>query len=263
MQFIKHKIKFKPRVDQQINISFSENVGLSGLQEDIDKYIEDETGLSVNDRQDAETFRYLPIGTDMLEIYFYNGSTYSNTYTHAGFTNEEIASRDEVIQRSFYLMQVYDSTSTQNQTLLHTGYYNGYNFINENDTNTEYTYSAEEEFTNLYIPQWFIEQISGQTTTLYGKISFYNAKTGKLQLFSHATVGIGARKEPTTDEDLYFELEFIPSGFTYNVDTIYGYELQNADYIDKINETIDSFDNQKPTYPTGNTFLNTGQYIEN
>jgi hypothetical protein len=268
MQFIKQKIKLKPTVDQNIPIFFSENVESSGLQEDIDNYVEEQTGLSINDVDDGETFRYLPDGSESMRIYWFSGGSYSskdNGYEYAGFTTGETSSRSEVILRSFYIMQVYDSTSTQNQTLLHTGYFNGYNFLNINSGQTLYTFDAEEEYTNLYIPQWFIESVSGQTTTLYGKVSFYNAKTGKLQLFSHGvTPGfVPSRKPPTVDEDYYFEIELIPSGLTYNVGTIWGYELQNTDYIDKINNTVSSFSNQKPTYPTGNTFINTGRYIDN
>ena len=162
------------------------------------------------------------------------------------------------------MMQVYDSVSPENQILLHTGYFNGFTFMVDNPDSTTYYFFLEEdyEFTYLYIPQWFIETLSGQTTTLYGKTSFYNAKTGELQLFSRSTQGIGNYEQPTTDADMYFRIPLDPTGFTYNLSLIYSFELQNADYIEKINKTLDSFDNLRPTYPTGDTFLNTGEYIE-
>jgi len=78
MQLIKHKIKLKPTVDQQVGITFSENVGLSGLQEDIDNYVAEQTGLSINDVDDAETFRYRPDDTFTMKVYFWSGSTFQS-----------------------------------------------------------------------------------------------------------------------------------------------------------------------------------------
>ena len=265
MQLIKHKIKLKPTVDQQVGITFSENVGLSGLQEDIDNYVAEQTGLSINDVDDAETFRYRPDDTFTMKVYFWNGSTYSISYEQAGFTTGETATRDEVVLRSFFMLQVYDSVSTQNQTLLHTGYYNGYNFIVENDTDATYFFypEDEDEFANLYIPQSFINSMTGDTVDVYGKLSFYNAKTGELQLFSQKHGFLGSYELPTVEEDLYTTLTLSASTFSYDPDSMYAHELKNTDYVEKINNTVDSFDNQKPTYPTGNTFVNTGEYVEN
>lgn len=260
MQLLKEKIVFKARTNQYIEIPLTENVGFLGIQDDINDFVAEETGLSINEVDDAETFRYLPSGaTNELNIYFLSGGTYYDNYEAAGFTSGETSSLDEVIMRSFYLIQVYDSTSTQNQTLLSSGYYNGFNFIRENDLTTTYNYNSDDEFSNIYLPNWFIEALGSGTTTIYGKVSFYNATTGKLQLFSNSTTGIYV--EPTVDGDGYFEIELDPDTYSYDVDTIYSYEMSNAEYVDKINQTLDSFDNTKPTYPSGNTFVNTGKYI--
>ncbi len=264
MQLIRKKIKFIPTVDQNIEFVLSENVNLSGFQDDIDNFVAEETGLSINDVEDKETFRYLPDATMTMKIYFYSGTSYSVDYTYAGFTTGETSQRDEVILRSFYLMQVYDSTSTENQTLLHTGYYNGFNFIQENDVDAIYYFylEDEDEFTNLYIPQWFIESMTGDTVDLYCKLSFYNAKTGELQLFSQAHGLLGSFIKPTTDEDMYTTITLSASTFQYDPSAMYAHELKNTDFVDKVNNTVDSFDNLKPTYPTGDTFLNSGEYVE-
>lgn len=264
MQFIRKKIKLKPTVNQQVDIFFSENVNLSGLQDDIDNFVAEETGLAINDVKDEETFRYVPNDSFSMKVYFWDGS-YSPDYTQAGFTTGETAIRDEVILRSFFILQVYDSTSTENQTLLHTGYYNGYNFIQENDSSATYIFYPEDEveFNNLYIPQWFIESMTGDTVNIYGKLSFYNAKTGELQLFSQKYGFLGSYELPTIEEDLYTTLTLTGSTFQYDPATMYAHELKNTNYVDKINNSLDSFDNEKPTYPTGNTFLNTGEYVEN
>lgn len=256
MQLLKQKIKFIPNVDRKIEISFTDSVNFVGLQENINNFVTEEIGISINDVIDAETFRYLPISATTLTLYFYSGNTYDDSYEFAGFTTGETLLNDVVVLRSFYIIQIYDSTTSEKQTLLNSGYFNGYNFIKLNSTGTTYVYDQEEEFTNLYVPQWFIESLSGQTTTIYGKISFYNAKTGKLQLFSISN------SNPTIDSDLYFPISLNPSGFTYTINPIIAYEIKNTTYINKINNTITSFDNKKPSYPTGNTFINTGKYID-
>lgn len=265
MSILRQKLKLVPNKDQNIQISIPANVGLNGLQEDIDDFVAEETGLSINDVQDAETFRYKPNNSFTMEVNFFSGGTYSPAYTQAGFTTGETSTRNEVILRSFFLLQVYDSVLIENQTLLHSGYYNGFNFIRVNDTEAVYTFNPanDTEFNNLYIPQSFINNISGDTVDLFGKISFYNAKTGELQLFSQKHGTLGSFEQPLIDEDLYFTITLTASTMQYNQPIIYAHELQNADYVEKVNETIESFENQRPTYPTGNTFVNTGQYIEN
>lgn len=261
MQYIKTVAK-RTGGDLTFTVPLSVDEQLNGLQQPIDEYITRETGLSINPVEDKDTFRYKPDSPYVFDALFYSGGTYDNSYEYAGFTAQEIALKNVVILRSFYIMQVYDSVETSNQTLLHNGYYNGFNFI-FNGTDSQYLITEEDEFSDLYIPNWYIESLSGATTTLYGKISFYNAKTGKLQLFSQAYSGATDYVVPTGDTDMYFELQLDPTTLEYNIaQPIISHELTNADYIDKINNTLDSFDNQTPTYPTGNTFLNTGQYIE-
>jgi len=253
MQYIKSTVR-RTGADLTFTIPFSVDEHPNGLQQPIDNFIEEQTGLSINPAEDGDTYRSKPLVSYITDMLFYSGGSYVNDYEAAGFTTNEISLKNEVILRSFYIMQVYDSVKTSNQTLLHNGYYNGFNFIfNGNDS--LYTITEEDEFSDLYIPNWFIESLSGVTTTLYGKISFYNAKTGKLQFFSQ-------KVNPTGDTNMYFEIQLNPNLLTYTVSSpIVSYELTNSEYINKINNTLDSFTNQKPTYPIGNTFLNTGKYL--
>jgi len=262
MQLIKEKILFKSRQTQNIKFFLTADNSFGGLQENINDFVEEETGLSINNSEDAETYRYSPIGNISLNASFYSGGTYDDTYVQAGFTTGETSTRNEVVLRSFFLLQVYDSTSPENQTLLHSGYFNGFDFLPLNTGNTTYSYNNDEEFADLYLPNFYIDTLTA-TTTMYGKLSFYNAKTGKLDLFSIYSASTSNPPLPETDGDLYFEISLSADTFAYDVDTIYAYEIANDDYVDKINNTLTSFTNQKPTYPTGNTFLNTGRYIEN
>jgi len=263
MQFLKEKILFKPQQTQRIKFTLTADNSFTGLQENIDDFVAEQTGLSINESNDGEKYRYSPINSFNINVYYETGGTYQipSTYEDAGFTTGETSTRDEVLLRSFYLMQVYDSTSSQNQTLLHTSYYNGFEFFTDNSNTLNYTATTALEFTDLHIINDFINTISG-STTLYGKLSFYNAKTGELVLFSPYSASTASPPALESDSDLYFEISFSADSFSYEIDTIYAYEITNDDYVDKINNTLNSFTNQKPTYPTGNTFLNTGKYIE-
>jgi hypothetical protein len=263
MQFIREKVPFKPNITQNINFFLSENTEFNGLQIDIDNFVTEQTGLSINEVKDQETFRYLPENNVNLSAYFYSGGTYANTYDYVGFTTGETKFYDEVVLRSFYFLQVYDTILVENQTLLHSGYLNGFDFLLLNSGNTNYTYNLNDEFSNLYLTNDFINSLNGIITTIYGKISFFNSKTGILELFSHSHTG-GAYKEPKLNADQYFEILLDPVQMTYTLPngTIYAYEYSNTNYINKINKNINVFDNKKPTYPTGTTFINTGKYTD-
>ena len=38
--------------------------------------------------------------------------------------------------------------------------------------------------------------------------------------------------------------------------------VENKEFIDRVNDTIDNYDNQKQDYPTGNTLTDQGEYIK-
>jgi len=255
MQFLKEKLRLVPNLDQNIKITLSSNNNLNGLQQSIDDVIEKETGLSINPADDGEKFRYSPLSAYTLTLIFNLSGTTGSSYQLAGFSSSDITSRTEAILRSFYVMQVYDSTVSENQTLLHTGFFNGFNFLNYNTGQTIYSDFISDEFVSLYLPQWFIESLSGESTTLYSKISFYNGKTGKLDIF-HGGTGTTA----TTEADFYFNILLDPDNFLYQIGNVIGIEITNSDYIDKMNNTLNSFNIQTPAYPLGTKFNNTGTY---
>ena len=256
MQFLKEKLRLVPNRDQNFTISLSSNNDLNGLQQAVNDVIEKETGLSINPADDGEKFRYSPTTGYTLNVYFYSGGSYYNTYEGAGFVSSDISSRSVAILSSFYIMQVYDSTATENQTLLHTGYFNGFNFLNYNSGNTQYADFTNDEFVSLYLPNWFIDSLSGETTTLYAKISFYNAKTGKLDIFYNGVPFVA----PTGETQFYFTIALYPTSFNYEMGNIGALEITNSEYVNKMNNTLASFDNKKPTYPSGTNFNSDGTY---
>lgn len=253
---IKEKILFSGK-DIKIKLPLSTNTNLSGLQQSISEYIERETGLSINPATDGETFRLLLNNlTQTYTFKFHNGTSYSNTLLNAGFTTEDIEFGTEFIKSSFYIMQVFDSINGDNQTLLHSSFYNGYNITGSTST---YTINSTLEFPNLYIEEDFLNSTSASTITVYSKFYFFNAKLGKLHSFLNESSEL-----LTTEDKMYFPLKINKNTRRYSFNngiSVSCKEMINVNYNQQINDSLDIFSREKPTYPTGNTFTNTGIYI--
>ena len=64
-------------------------------------------------------------------------------------------------------------------------------------------------------------------------------------------------------QKMYFKIQLNPQTFTYENSFNFNVkELNNTNFVNKTNNTLESFNNKKPTYPQATTFLNTGNYIE-
>ena len=249
----KFKIQPIPSQDINIKIGLSNDNTLSGLSQDIEDFVEKETGLSINAADDGETFKYLPTGETTMTFEFYSGFTYSADLYHAGFDSSDIGFTDPILA-SFYLLTLFSDRKRTSQQKLHNGFFGGFSFIAESAT-TIYNIDANNEFSNLYITNDFINTLSGNTT-LYFTLSFFNGKTGEVQLFFNS--GLTSN---TTEERNYFELLLNPTGKTYTwSSSINAREMTNSGFTETYNEDIDKFENQKPLFPnanavSGNTYI--------
>ena len=242
---LKYKIQPIPAQDINIKIALSPDNTLSGLSEDIDDFVERETGLSINAADDGDTYKYLPIGETIMTFEFYSGGTYSADLYNAGFEPSDIGFTDPILS-SFYLLTLFDTRSRSSQQKLHDGFFNGFKFITQSAT-TIYNVDADNEFSNLYITNDFINTLSGDTT-LYFTLSFFNGKTGAVQLFFNS-----GETDNTTEERNYFPLELNLTGKTYTwSSTINAKEMTNTGFTETYNKTINKFENQKPLFPSGN-----------
>ena len=222
MSIIKKIIKTKGQ-DLNIKLNLSSNNNLNGLQDSIDDFIIEETGLSLNNVKDGEKTRFTINGDSRIFNWkFSTGYTTTGvqhtttitlpippfgTYTFyhdtgnggffdLGYLASEITGRTTTLLSSFFMIQIYDSDNSIKQNLLHTGYYNGSNFLSSgNGLNTSFVISNDDEFSSLYIPKTY----SG--STVYMKSLFYNAKTGKLQVFLYEP-----NESLTTESKLYSEI---------------------------------------------------------
>lgn len=263
MQLIKEKYKYSGS-DFKIKIPLSNVINFNGLQDSIDDFINNEVGVSINPIVDGETFRYKSSGNKSIIPKFWNSSnsSHQNSYLTAGFTNDEIINKSNVIENSFFIMQVYDTPFIDNQILLHSSYFSGYNI---NSSMPLINIDLNNEFSNFYLPNWWIneklKEIEGtnQGIGIYIKLIFYNAKTGKLQLFYN-----GDKENVTTEDKTYYFgiINLLNKNYSISGSTLNFNEYNNSDYINKINESISTFKNEKPEYPLGKYFNNDGDYLE-
>jgi len=219
------------------------------------KFINEEDFVN-DDFIDLEINKYTLISNVKFTFRFFNGSIYANNFISAGFTQDEINLSNKGYRYSYFLIQIYDSFDSKNQTLLHSGYIPIYLFPDENKTISEFQLQPNikyYEFNNIYISNLF-ELESNQE--LYTKFSFFNAKTGRLQLFfNNSFIG-------NTEERVYFKININESDKTYsfNQSNIICTQFLNEEFINKINDRNKS-ENKSPIFTQGDLFDINGNYI--
>jgi hypothetical protein len=185
---------------------------------------------------------------------FFNGSIYNNSFISAGFTTDEIEFSVKSYTYSYFLIQIYDTFDSKNQTLIHTGYIPIYLFTDK----TQSVFNIQPnikyyEFNNIYIPNTF-NIINNQI--LYTKFSFFNAKTGRLQLFFNQSFN------DNTEEKIYYKITVNKNNKTYsfNNSNIISSQFLNEEFINKINER-NKTENKSPLFTQGDLFDINGDYI--
>jgi hypothetical protein len=245
--------------DQSIMIPLKGIGNLLGYDDDVTKAVEDETDTSINDVTDAETRRILPSASAIIQFQFWNGTIYTSNKVapleFTGFTDYNTVAA----KNSFYVIQLFDSFRDEVQSKKHTGYYNGFDFAKSNLV-ASYTFNADNEFSNLYVAQSVLDSMSGTSRDFYIKFLFYSAKSGKFYSFFNQNA-----PAVTTQEKLYHKININPNTLQYSFVPVYTpivlRELLNPVYDSFVNATVQSIPVEKPNYPSGNTFDNSGSYI--
>lgn len=253
------KIKIKQsNNDKKITIPFGNINNLLGYDDDIQSLISTETNNSINNVSDFEVkeFQNSSNGTQFITFHFWNGVIYQQQLAPLDFAANSLTASSSEARNSFYVIQIFDSFNEDTQTKLHTGYFNGYDFLKRaDDLETNYKLNNISEFSSYYINNSFFEGMSG-VVTLYAKFFFYSAKSTKFYPFSRI-------QNPTKVEDIYIPLTFNLTTYKYSYPTINVnfYEITNPNYATLVNNTVNSIPIQKTAYPTGNTFTSDGIYI--
>ena len=273
MSIIREKIRFNSSLvgtsgttgttltGHSMNIKFS-----LGSCENFTEYGEDIDNLTqftvlglVNPVIDGEVRRFklnpIPNSYITLIFKFYNvtATTYQTLLTAAGFTTNEINNNDLNILNSFFILDFYDTFDLNSQTKIFTTYLTKLNNL------PIYTIgvSNSNQLYPWYIPLSYIlpNAQTGSTVIGYVKLSFYNAKTGKITPFYNQD-----NESLTTPERIFFKVQLDLINMTWkfltaSYPTITAKEIaNNVLYIDKVNNTLDSMDNLQQIPPSGNTY---------
>jgi hypothetical protein len=244
-----------------VNIKFnlSSNDNFLGYQQEIDNLTEGVSTDLINPDVDLEERRFKYVfHSPAIQFNFYFGSpTPYNTFLSAGFTPIELAQQQLNVLNSFFIFDLYDSYNVSTQTKILTTY------ITKIGSLPQYTFNSSNQIYNLYVPIPYINAQTGSTATGYTKISFYNAKTGKVTVFYNPTYALSTTPLfmffPTRLNVVAKTWEFLPSSTAvFQANEIY----QNPAYVDKVNATVQNFNNESQNYPSGSTFnYQTGKYF--
>jgi len=268
MSIIKERVRFNSNLigisgntniitGNTINFKFS--LGLKdnfiGYQQEIDSLTSFTTIDLVNPVVDEEKRKFklnpLPDSTITLQFKFYSGTSsppYQTSFKNAGFTDNEINQNNFNLLNSFFILDFYNTYDINTQIKIFTTY------LTKKGATPIYSINANinNQLYYWYVP---ISYMTGTTAIGYVKFSFFNAKTGKLTLFYNEN-----NITPETAEKLFFKVELNQVNKTWKFLTSQ-YPIINAkefinstQYINRINNTYDKFDNLSQTYPTGNTF---------
>lgn len=258
MSIIQQKIYLSKNASgATISFPLSAGINISGYQQEIDGITEQTKQELINPIEDFEItrFRYSNGSGNRLSFNFLNSSNTSRntTYTNAGFTSAEISEPADVFRNSFFILNFYDTYSSNTQTRLFTNYQTklGSTPLFQLDDNESY------EMCYANVPNWFLETENSTFIVAYLKLSFYNAKDGKLQLFFNQSIN-----NINDPKNLYFTVYFYPQTKTWRFtrDETASEVNPTYAYVQRNNDTFQNFENKKQTYPTGNVFEDDGTY---
>lgn len=265
--FVKNEIIKFNGLDVNINISLGSILNQVGEQQAIDNLTQSVGESLINPIVDGEVrrFNYMDnSGAMTLNFFFYYNNQHQNTFIAAGFSDAEISKTNLRVLNSFYILDFYDTFDTYTQTKLFSTYLTKINDSSNINKIPKYVIQLSNNLNQIYylnIPQMFIDKQTGNTTTIYVKFSFFNAKTGKIVLFYNKDNDddVVIRKTP---EKMYFKVILDLINMTWKIDTpsfnlnynVNAYESPQSTYVDRIDNTVDKFDNMQQNYPSGSTF---------
>jgi len=268
MSIIRERIKFN---NLDTNIKFGLGIGnrLSGYQQEIDSLTEETKVELTNPIIDNEVrrFQYDSNDAGVTYLWFYfsaGGSSAYNSFTTTGarFQTNEINNTNSGIQNSFFIMDFYDTYDNYTQTKIFT-IYNTQILKGEKSGTTpipKYKLFSDtvNQFYNWYVPKSYIDEQTGSTVTGYIKFSFYSAKFGDITLFFNNDNG-GLK----TPERMYFKVLLNLNTMTWKFDYSSTNFPPNAKafqvpftttYSQRVNDTVESFENEQQNPPDGNVF---------
>jgi hypothetical protein len=248
----RYKIKYKIGKELSFNLQLSQaDIDLVDYKESNDNLLSGTKQDTINIIEKGEIVKFSPEQSSSTLTFNFNGIY---NYTAVGFDVAEINNMVDAYKKCNYIFQVYDSINSINQSLIHTGYLNGYNILTSGGTSIHNVSLSTESF-NIYISKSFLETVSGNSFTLYFKIFLYVAKNGNLVPFTQNVTPLLAETQQ------YFAYSFNKSTRKYNFPIAESFkQLPSSAYTDIVNQSVDSIALQKTTFPSGNLFNVDGSY---
>ena len=261
-----------------LQFSLGSRVGMFDYQQQIDAINEETKEELVNPIVDHEvrsfSYAYDDVGeTNLIFEFTINNTTYNSYYVpYAGFSTDEISSNSTVVRNSFFIWDFYDSPDDNTQSRISTTYLT--KIVGEyDDTNPNRPYynlrpEIKCQFYKIQIPKSFLDAQTGTTAIGYTRFSFYNAKTGGLTLFYNKdNLGFSVIEQPyfKTELDLAdMTWKFIYDGTNpnpnYPVDAVARQYKSTDAYSQKVNDGVQTFENEQQEYPDGDVFVDDGTY---
>jgi len=244
--------------DNNLKFSLGSSINFVDYQQEIDNTVEETKKKLINTIVDYEVrrFTYKSDKETLLSFVFTNsdGSFYYSNFALIGFTPIEFIFNADVVRNSFFIVDYYDTYDSNTQTKIFTSYMT--QLINENKV-PSYTVSPENEnqFCTLNIPKSYLDintELGYSIIRGYIKLSLYNAKDGKVYLFYNK-----ANETLSTEEKMYFKttLYLNTMEWKWDLESTQAYQIPISNsYVNKVNNTFTTFDNNKQTYPEGNIF---------
>jgi len=248
-----------------VNVDLNQKHDFTPKSESIKKYIDYEVNKvlqqSLEDDKDIEIVSFKPNINYIFKPYFKDVPS----YTGAGFTTNYIVFNTLYKDESFYLFDLYDNYTDNNQNLISRNFIKMSKIVTTADT-TDIKFEVKiinKEYTNIYIPSYFMNT---SADTFYLKISFFNATNGKLRFFECSTTDNSSLKN-------YFKIKLDKNNKNYEIlngDILTNVNNQTKTY--KISEVIEpqkesattnenSIPAIKPTIKTKTTITSKGKFI--
>lgn len=221
-------IKLEQLSSYTLNFDLTQNHDFTPKSEAINKYINSEIDRIVNEsllsNLDQELISFKPSKDFILRPYFSDVASYEKV----GFTGT--TRKNIYTDESFYVFDVYDNYTNTNQNLLSRNFVKLTKVYSSTTTDIKfYNKKIVKEFTNIYIPSYFIST----TNIYYLKISFFNSLTGDFRFFECSKNELDGLKD-------YFKIQIDKDKKTF--------EILNGDVINfgsfgktyKISQVIES-----------------------
>ena len=183
------------------------------------------------------------------------------------FTNMEISGNTKNFQNSFFILEFFDSSDVYNQKKLSTTYLtkkssSGLAIYVLNNYDSYVPTMPINQANSIFIPEYFVNSVSGNTVNCYCRMMFYNAKSGQTITFFN-NMNINA----IDSSKLFFDVEINKSNKTWKfinqkylagttpLVAIVGIEPNKDNlYNKRVNDGVENIENNVENYPTGNTF---------